>query len=678
MKYILGVLLFFLTNVLVAQDTLNLPAIQQKLKGIDNQKQKIEIIDDFIDKGRIELTKNSEPFLFKNFQLAFKEKLWDQALLHLNILCDYYIFKDLNNKKALGLCSSFKPFLKHCTQNKKIAKFYINYAEAATYEREFRKSLNILKECIITLQKAKDTTLQEYGYAYLKSGENSAKINNISESAGYFKKASEIFSQQKDTLYFLWTQNGLSTLYSNNGLYEEAENSRKPIYKLGQKVKNKQVLAMAHLRAAIDAFLQEKNTLEIKNINLALSACKLAKKTDISKILNVLTNSFAVGTFARQNKLQTSDKLLQKLQKHNTYINKNPFLYIHYTFGKTSNDLKHHRYKTAENTILQLLPALKKEKEASNLMRAHNMLSSIYEQQQKNKKALIHYKLFLRIKDSLSKSVSKKKFAYVQTQFNVEKKDFEIKQQKKNILLLSTQNKIKSQAIFFGSIFLMALFTIFYLWKSRKFTKNKMKLQKTFAKDLIYSTEAERKRISSELHDSIGQNLLLIKNNVFLNQEKTNSTELIDNTIEEVRNISQYLHPFQFEKLGLVASIKNTIESFQKNSDIFYSEDINIQDINISKDKKIFIYRMIQECLNNVEKHSKATACNVMTKENSSYLIFQIKDNGIGFNVTENLNLLDSLGMKTLKERAQIIGGQLDINSIKGKGTTVQIKVPKK
>ena len=130
--------------------------------------------------------------------------------------------------------------------------------------------------------------------------------------------------------------------------------------------------------------------------------------------------------------------------------------------------------------------------------------------------------------------------------------------------------------------------------------------------------------------------------------------------------------------MGLLASIKNTVENFQKNSDIFYSEVIEIEKLEISKDKEIFVFRMLQECLNNVEKHSKAKACNIMVENLNDSVLFQIKDNGIGFDVSENSQIIDSLGLKTLKERAQIIGAQLSIDSVKGKGTTIQIKVPKR
>ena len=677
MKYAFATILFLCFQISVAQDTLNIPLIKEKLNRVTDTHKKLEIVDTFISLDSVELTKTSEPFLLKNLELSLKEKLWDKALLRINILSEYYIFKTLEQKKSYKLCKDFYPHLQACNNNKQKAKFYINYAEATTYLQKFKQSLNILREGIGFLEKQKDSSLYEFGYAYLKAGENSTKINDFFKGVEYFQKASTIFLHQKDTLLYLWTQNGLSNLFSVNGLYKEAENTRKPIYSLGKKIRTKQVITLAHLRASIDAFQQEKDSVELYHIEEALKNNLIYSKSEISKIVTILTLSLATGTFARQNQLKKSDKLLKELLPELKNIKNNPFLNTYYTFGKSYNDFAHKKYKKTEQQLLTLLPKLKQANEVSNLLHAQHLLAKTYEKQHNYSKSLVYYKTYLTTKDSLNNTTSRRKYAYVQTQFEVQKKDLEISKQQKNIQLLSAKNKLKNQWLLFGSVTLLGMFFTLYLWKSRNFVKKKIQLQKVFAQDLIHNLENERKRISNELHDSVGQNLLLIKNKIFLDAEKQPDTKLIDNTIDEVRNISQVLHPFQFEKLGLIDSIKNTVETFQKNSEIFYSVDTDNIEIDIPKDKEIFIYRIIQECLNNVEKHSKAKACNVKMEMYNNYVLFQVKDNGIGFEVTESSNLLNSLGMKTLKERAQIIGAQLSINSIKGKGTTVQIKVIK-
>ena len=204
-------------------------------------------------------------------------------------------------------------------------------------------------------------------------------------------------------------------------------------------------------------------------------------------------------------------------------------------------------------------------------------------------------------------------------------------------------------------------------------------MQETFTQDLLKTQENERSRIATELHDSIGQKLLIIKNSLLSKEEKeAKEIDMVGETIKEVREMSHNLHPFQFEKLGLTTSLKNMIESFQKNSNVFYSEDIETTDGLISKEKEIYVFRMLQEAITNVEKHAEATACNLASEEKKRVLVFTLKDNGKGFETPKDKADFEGLGMKTLQERAQFIKADLTINSTPGKGTTITIKIPKK
>ncbi|MEO9571660.1 MAG: sensor histidine kinase [Polaribacter sp.] len=215
---------------------------------------------------------------------------------------------------------------------------------------------------------------------------------------------------------------------------------------------------------------------------------------------------------------------------------------------------------------------------------------------------------------------------------------------------------------------------LWYFMEERK----KHQLKEQFSSQIISSQEEERSRVAKELHDSIGQSLLVLKNTVSKKENK-NTTELkmIDNVINEVRNMSHNLHPFQFEQLGLVKSLENMMDAFQKSSDIFYSYEIDDVDKFISKEKSLFIFRMLQECIVNVEKHANATACNLTITNETKIIRFVLKDNGTGFIVDKAMNSLISLGLKSLQERAQYINAILRIRSKPKIGTTIIIKVKK-
>jgi len=668
--------LFLMSWLVCSQDTINSIQLKKNLNRFSNTAEKITQLDVILNNNPIIKDSLSANFIEEYIDLALRHERCDSALLYTNKLAEYYIFSALQHQKAYDLCSNMYLHIKACNNKNELAQFYINYAEAATYLLKYRESLSILNESISFFEKEKDSTLFQYGYTYLKAGENSTKINSISESAAYFKKASELFTFQKDTLYYLWTQNGLSTLFSKNGLYDEAEKARHPIYKLGKYIKEKQVVAMAHIRAAIDASLNNNLQQELLHTQLALDNIH-SSDSDISEIVNILVLSSAVGTYARQGDAKLSNEYLKILNSKVKNIASNSFLNSYYTLALAHNANVNKNYDLAEHYVYSIMNNVKKSHEASNLLYLEYILATINENKGLSKKALFHFKKYLHIKDSIEKVASRKKFAYVQSLFESEKKDLEISRQQKNIALLSTKNKLKNQWMLFGGIGIVAVFTIIYLWRSKTFIKKKEALQKQFSQNLIKNIEQERKRISRELHDGIGQNLLLIKNKFQTISTQKEDLSLIDDTINEVRSISHSLHPFRFEKLGLIASLKHTVETLQKNSKIFYSEDIETPKTPIAKDKQIFIYRMVQECLNNVEKHSQAKACRVSLSENNTHFIFEVKDNGIGFNLSDNSERLNSLGLKTLRERAKLINAKLIIDSQKNKGTTIQIKIPK-
>jgi signal transduction histidine kinase len=119
------------------------------------------------------------------------------------------------------------------------------------------------------------------------------------------------------------------------------------------------------------------------------------------------------------------------------------------------------------------------------------------------------------------------------------------------------------------------------------------------------------------------------------------------------------------------------MDAFQKSSEVFYSYEIDAIDKYISNQKALFIFRMLQECIVNVEKHANATACNLTIVNEKRIIRFVLKDNGTGFIVDKVMNSLVSLGLKSLQERAQYINAILNIISKPEIGTTITIKVKK-
>jgi len=205
--------------------------------------------------------------------------------------------------------------------------------------------------------------------------------------------------------------------------------------------------------------------------------------------------------------------------------------------------------------------------------------------------------------------------------------------------------------------------------------------QKEFARKLIESQEVERKRIASALHDSHGQNLLIINNGMqqFIREHSEFSDDLTplsqttQESIEEIREISYDLHPHLIDRLGLTKAIESVISKIKNHSDINFERSVDKIDNIFDKKVEINIYRIIQESVNNIIKHSKATNATIKISSEPDNVFIRIQDDGIGFNVSK---VKKGLGLDGIEERAAFLGGNCKIKSNHNSGTDIQICIP--
>lgn len=213
---------------------------------------------------------------------------------------------------------------------------------------------------------------------------------------------------------------------------------------------------------------------------------------------------------------------------------------------------------------------------------------------------------------------------------------------------------------------------------------------KEFSKKIVESQEKERKRIAAELHDSLGQNLIVIKDqiqNSVKNMSKYNlntetlklasSIDIVKQTINEMREIACNLRPPQLDKLGLKKTILSQIKKTFNISEIKILTKIDIDGAEIQPDIEISIFRIIQEGINNILKHSSASKAVLKLKNSNENLYLEISDNGKGFSRNERASDSDSFGLLGIEERAKMFGGSLQVDSKIGAGTTLKIIIPR-
>ncbi len=197
----------------------------------------------------------------------------------------------------------------------------------------------------------------------------------------------------------------------------------------------------------------------------------------------------------------------------------------------------------------------------------------------------------------------------------------------------------------------------------------------------------ERRRLAHDLHDGLGQLLAASNMNLDAIKDKirsldSKSQELFDNGINylkqamsETRNISHNLMPRVVEDNGLKTSIQNLVDSFGKSTDLIFNFYDNIGDERFSQKIELNIYRIVQECFNNIVKHAEATKVSIQLIRDRTDLILTIEDNGKGFDVSRP-DYNPGIGLTGIKTRTFIMGGILDLETNVERGTMMTICVP--
>ena len=311
-------------------------------------------------------------------------------------------------------------------------------------------------------------------------------------------------------------------------------------------------------------------------------------------------------------------------------------------------------------------------------LEAQELLTQLYIFKAKPKDAIKALEERNKLTKLLNSSATKKAIVSAETKYLTAEKERKIITQEKEILELGYSNaEIQRQRNYltFGGL-MMILFCFFSYWINK--IRRERNDKKQFAEAIIIAQEAERKRIARDLHDGVGQSLLLIKKQLESTQEATNSNkQLITETLEEVRMISRDLHPIHLEKFGLTAAIENLIDRIKESTNLFVSKVIPDIDGAFSEKNEIHLYRTIQEAFNNVVKHSQASAINLQIVDDKKGISVIIQDNGIGFNQEESSLLKNSLGLRTMQERVETMDGKILFKKGEHGGTVIDIFIPK-
>lgn len=220
--------------------------------------------------------------------------------------------------------------------------------------------------------------------------------------------------------------------------------------------------------------------------------------------------------------------------------------------------------------------------------------------------------------------------------------------------------------------------------------QNQIEMQRVRMATVVETQEEERKRISRELHDSVGQQLSAIKRNIeIIKQRFTASTEnamscdhllsMVDTSLREIKLISYNLLPRVLDELGLISALDTLCRTQFGAQGIHVDFQTFDVDQRLPQDIELPIYRVVQEAFQNITKHAKATQVTLQLIGYDDHVVVTIEDNGIGFDLASMNEIKKApfgMGLPGMRERIEFLSGKIDIDSSPGNGTSVVIEVP--
>lgn len=218
--------------------------------------------------------------------------------------------------------------------------------------------------------------------------------------------------------------------------------------------------------------------------------------------------------------------------------------------------------------------------------------------------------------------------------------------------------------------------------------ERRRRAQEALSRQLLLSQEAERKRIAAELHDSLGQNLLIIKNQLYLAQQTaggTSSPQLeeisrsVSQSLNEVREISHNLRPYQLDRLGLTKALESVVVKVANSGSLRVESQLSDIDGLFSSEGEINVFRIVQESFNNIIKHSEAATVRFQIERTLTEVRIRIEDDGRGFDFRRTRNDHEQnrgFGLASLSERVRMLHGSFFCDSAPSQGTRLNFEIP--
>jgi signal transduction histidine kinase len=589
-------------------------------------------------------------------------------------------YRNVDQNKAISYANKAIDLSIRYKFDKGIAQAYNDLGIIFYDKQNFDTAIVLYNKAFVIRQRNNDVS----GMAKLYN-----KIGVVYQKQGNFDKALEnqlnalkLFEQVKDDIGISYSLNNIGIVNQNMGLYDEAIKYQLRSITIKEKINDRYGLAGSYVNVG-NIYLLQNNYPKAKEFYL--KAEKITREIDDKEYLsNALNNlsRFYIGTKKYKEALPYVDESFALRKSLGDTKGMVSCLINH---GKIYTGLQ--QYNTAEIKLSQALSLAKGEPSCKpELPSLYESFADLYEVTGKMDKALAMHKLFASSKDSIYTSELGNNFAVLQTKYETLQKEKQIQEQK---FELTQKNYWIGGAI--GLLVLTSL--LGYSYYHRRQLKQEAKMQAEIlhqqemaTRAVLEAEEAERQRIAKDLHDGVGQMMSAAKMNLSavesgLNLQTAeqklafeNIIQLVDDSCKEVRSVSHNMMPNALLKNNLAAAVREFIDKLDQRviKVHLYAQGLEERlDLNI----ETILYRVIQECVNNVIKHSGADTLDITIIKEPAELTATIEDNGNGFD-TSDKEKFEGIGLKNMRTRVEYLKGTIDVDSAPGHGTVVALHIP--
>jgi two-component system, NarL family, sensor kinase len=546
-----------------------------------------------------------------------------------------------------------------------------NYAEALKLEM---KALDIRKKIGDELKMA--NTLNNIGIIYDEQGEYKLALE-------YYYNARRIYEKLKD-------KGKIAMVLTNIGIVLKAQGDyRKVVGYYQQAMTIYHELGKKFGEAACHANLGAVYS-NLAIYDSALYYSLIAEKEFTEQNIQQFLPTTLVNAGVAYEKLgqrgKAKDYFLRAKKLDETFDNKKDLAIVLIHLAKIYQD--EGDFVKASLTASSGLHLAKKINAQQEVMDAKLAISDIHVSKKDFASAYQEYKEYVAVKDSLFRQEKSKQIAEIQTRFETEKKEGEIK-------FLKQENDLKDARLDQNKLLIVSLAGVLlggialgFMYRTRIQLKQQAELEATRAtlresqlQAVIGSQEEERKRFAADLHDGLGQMISAVRLGLSKeNVEKTSvshALSLLNDMNGEIRDIAFNLMPQVLVKGGLEEALKEFATRINRSGGVHINVQTYDLDNNLSSEHRIALYRISQEWVNNVIKYSGATSISIQVVQHPQELVLTIEDNGKGFDPTK-LTQSQGNGWKNINSRLHLIKGTIEIDSQIGReNTTVIISVAK-